>query len=296
VPAATAGNSDAFREVSGNVELNAEGISLRVPYLLVPRSLSTIETKLARPLTPRAGQRATVTNADGQIAGTADFYQWGLEDGDDVIETVLGGSGYDLQAAGVQSFPFGPGGTDRLLVFALSTHDRWSNVAVNEFDIVIDTTGDGNPDFVVIGFDLGALTTGSFDGRYASFLLDLSNPSVITPLFFAVAPHDSSSVLLFVRASHLGLTAGDGQFDYNVQSFSLEGPGSDGMPGTATYDPYAPAMTDYPFVEVAPGGSEDVVISFNGRATAKQKPMGVMVVSQDDAAGAEVQLLRRQGR
>jgi len=295
VPASTAGDSTpsaanrgAFREVSGNVELTADGISLRVPYLLVPRALSTIETTPAGKITP-AGQSATVTNPDGVIAGSADFYQWGLQDGDDVNEATLGGSGYDLQAAGVQTFPEGD---DSLLVFALSTHDRWSNAAVNEFDILIDTTGDGAPDFVLIGFDLGALTTGSFDGRYASFLLDLSNPTVITPLFFAQAPHDSSSVLLFALASDFGLTPGNGDFTYAVQSFSLEGAGTDPMSGTAKFDAFAPALADFPFVSVAPGGSAEVDLNFSGSGFAMQKPLGVMVVSQDDAAGGEAQLLK----
>ena len=285
---APAGNP-AFREVSGNVELNADGIALRVPYLLVPRALSTIETEVNGNLTP-AGRTATVTNPNGAIAGTADFFQLGLEDGNDVNEDALGGSGYDMQAVGVQTFP--DEGGDSLLAFAVSTHDRWSNAAVNEFDIIIDTTGDGAPDYVLIGFDLGALTTGSFNGQYASFLQDLSNPSVLAPLFFAQAPHDSSSVVLFALASDFGLTPGDGEFSYAVQSFSLEGNGQDAMSGVATFDAFAPALADFPFVSVAPGGSTTVDLVFNGSSFAKQKPLGVMVVSQDDAAGAEAQLLK----
>jgi len=120
VPAATVGNSDAFREVSGNVELNGDGISLRVPYLLVPRGLSQIETTPDGPITPNAsGQTATITNG-GAAAGAADFFQWGLADGNDLDEDVFGGAGYDLQAAGVQSFP-NAAGTDATMYFALST-------------------------------------------------------------------------------------------------------------------------------------------------------------------------------
>ncbi len=294
VPAATVGNSDAFREVSGNVELNGDGISLRVPYLLVPRGLSEIETTPDGPITPNAkGQTATITNG-GAATGAADFFQWGLADGNDVDEDVFGGAGYDLQAGGVQSFP-NAAGTDAIMYFALSTHDRWSNAAVNEFDIVIDTTGDGAPDFVIIGFDLGALTAGSFNGQLAVFRLNLST-NALTPLFFAVAPTDSSSVLLPVRASHLGLTPADGDFTYSVQSFSLEGAGSDAMPGTAGYNPFAPALTDYPFEVLEPGESTSLTIDFDPVAFGKQKPLGVMVVSTDDAAGAEVQLLNAPGK
>jgi hypothetical protein len=79
------------------------------------------------------GQQVTISNVGGQIAGAADFFQWGLADGNDVDEGSLGGGGYDLQSAGVQSFPSADG-TDALMVFPLSTHDRWSNAAVNEYD------------------------------------------------------------------------------------------------------------------------------------------------------------------
>jgi hypothetical protein len=195
-----------------------------------------------------------------------------------------------MHAAGVQTFPDDSG--DAFLAFAVSTHDRWSNAAVNEFDILISTTGNSDPEYVLIGFDLGALTTGSFDGRYASFLLDLANPSVLTPLYFAQAPHDSSTVLLFADASLFGLTPGNGDFSYTVQSFSLEGNGVDAMSGMAKFDAFRPALADFPFASVAPGGSTQVDLVFNGSSFGKQKPLGVMVVSQDDAAGAEAQLLK----
>jgi hypothetical protein len=42
---------------------------------------------------------------------------------------------------------------------------------VTEFDIAIDT-GNSDPEFFVVGVDFGALTTGDFDGRIASFILD----------------------------------------------------------------------------------------------------------------------------
>lgn len=293
VDASTAGDSAEFREVSGNIELAGDGLTLRVPYLLVPRALSDIETS-SGPITPSAGGTSvTVSNVDGQITGAADFYQWGLVDGDDVNESVLGGSGYDLQAAGVQSFAAGT--TDAVMYFALSTHDRWSNAAVNEFDILIDTTGDAAPDFVIIGFDLGALTTGSFNGRLAVFRLNLAT-GALSPLSWAVAPTDSSTVLLPIRASQLGLTPADGTFTYSVQTFSLEGAGTDEMAGAASYNPFDPAMEKYPFVEVQPGASDTEVLSFDPLAWAKQKPLGVMVVSTDDAAGAEAQLIEVPGK
>ena len=294
VDASSVGDSSAFREVSGNVELTTGDLTLRVPYLLVPRSLSNIETAARAPITPNGKvHTVTVSNRGGQIAGTADFFQWGLEDGDDVDEAALGGAGYDLHAAGVQAFP--TSATDALMVFALSTHDRWSNAAVNEFDIAVDTSGDGAADYVVIGFDLGALTTGTFNGQMAVFRLTVAT-GAITPLFMADAPTDSSTVLLPIRASHLGLTPEGGDFTYGVQSFSLEGAGFDEMPGTAAFNPFNPALEEFPFATLVPGASETFEVSFDARAYARQKPRGVMVVSVDDASGAEVQLIEVPGR
>ena len=266
------------------------------PSLLLPNRETSSLNKPAPSvivLPNRTGpHEVTITNAGGQIAGAADFYQWGLVDGDDVNESVLGGSGYDLQAAGVQSFPVSA--TDAVMVFALSTHDRWSNAAVNEYDIAIDTNGDQKADFVVIGFDLGALTTGSFDGRLAVFRLNVAT-GALSPLFLASAPTDSSTVLLPIYASQLGLTPADGDFTYTVQTFSLEGAGADVMKGKAGFNPFKPALVDFPYEVVAPGGSVDVEVSFDVTAFSQQ-PRGIMVVSTDDAAGAEVQLIEVPGK
>ena len=77
---------------------------------------------------------------DGAIAGDADFYAWGLEDKKD-----KGKASNDLRAVGVQSFAAGTA-TDpnrQQLVFAVNTHDRWSNAAATEFDIYVDVNNDG---------------------------------------------------------------------------------------------------------------------------------------------------------
>jgi len=54
VPAATAGGSDAFREVAGLVEITPAsasdnaGVALRVPYYMVPRAQANVATAIAR--------------------------------------------------------------------------------------------------------------------------------------------------------------------------------------------------------------------------------------------------------
>ena len=297
VPAASAGNSTAFREVAGNVVFTSAGQpTLRVPYYLVPRPLSTVSAAFDKPLDPGRSAKANVNlaNAAGVIAGNADFYAWGLEDADDVNEAVLGGAGYDLRSVGVQSFDFGGG--EQLIVFAVNAHDRFSNPAVNEYDVYLDTDQDGTDDYLVVGIDFGALTTGVFDGRLGSFVIDLAT-NVATINFFATRPTDSSTVLLPFLASQTDISASQPRFTYRAGSFSNEGAGSDVVTGSAEYHAYAPAVTQGNFVTVAPAGTASVPIEINKSEWTQTPTKGLMVVVLDNAAGAtEARLLRVVGQ
>lgn len=294
VAASTVGNSDAFRHVSGNVLLSGGEVPLRVPYLLVPRALSKVSASLSGNLNPNGQPRTlTATNPGGQIAGIADIYQWGLSDGDDLNEAVFGGGGYDLRAVGVQAFPFNA--SNQMIVFAISTHDRWSTAAVNEYDILVNVDGDPAAEFAVVGVDLGAVTAGTFNGQLGAFVFNLETGAA-TIDFLAVAPTDSSTLLLPVLSSRLGLTAADGDFEYEAVSFSLEGPGVDPMKGKAGFNPWAPALTNFPFLSVPPGGSASDTVAIDPAAYGSQKLLGVMSVVHDNASGAlEAQLIKAPG-
>lgn len=299
VPAASAGSASAFREVSGNVELAGGGVTLRVPYLLVPRPLSQLASSLSGQLNPNGERRTvTTTNVGGMVTGSADFYQWGLSDGNDVNEAVLGGAGYDLRAVGVQAFPWDA--SNQLLVFAINTHDRWSTAAVNEYDVLINTDDDAAAEYAVIGVDVGAITTGSFNGQVGAFVFNLATGTAAID-FNASAATDGSTLLLPVLSSRLGLTAADGNFEYEAVSFSLEGPGADPMKGKAGFNPWTPALRgdpdDFPFLVVPPGGSSTASLFIDAAAYETQKMQGVMIVTPDNASGArEAQLIQAPGR
>ncbi len=291
VPAATAGSSAAFREVAGNVVFASAGQpSLRVPYYLVPRALSNVSAAFDKPLDPTKSGRAKVDLANaGVIAGAGDFYAWGLEDPDDVTEATLGGAGYDLRSVGVQSFDFGGG--EQLIVLAVNAHDRFSTPAVNEYDVYLDTDQDGTDDYLVVGIDFGALTTGSFDGRLGSFVIDLET-GVATINFLAGRPSDSSTVLLPFLASQTDISPSQPRFTYTAGSFSLEGAGFDVMEGSAEYNAYASAISPGQFATVAPGGSASVDVVIDKTEWAQTPTKGLMVVVLDNAAGAnEARLL-----
>src|SRR3954454_10239667 len=103
VPAATAGNSDDFREVAGLITFTPvsatdnRGIGMKLPYYLVPRVSSSVSTTVPRLRGPTLTANATVTNTSSPIAATADFYSWGLDSANDGLGRI------DLRAAGVLS-------------------------------------------------------------------------------------------------------------------------------------------------------------------------------------------------
>ena len=182
-------------------------------------------------------------------------------------------------------------GSTFISVFAVSTHDRWSTGAVNEFDVLVDTGGQPGPEYAVVGVDFGAITAGSFNGQVGSFVFDLRNGGSVIR-FLAHAPTDGSTMLLPVLASDLGLSQAQGAFTYEAVSFSLEGPGVDQVVGVAGYNAWGPAVTNGQFASINPGASAQVQVTFDRNRSRVQEPLGVMVVSHDNASGeAEAILL-----
>ena len=111
-------------------------------------------------------------------------------------------------------------GGDQFLVFAVNNWQRWSNAASNEFDVLIDTNGDGQPDYVVFAADQGLVTAGEANGVSEVFVFNVASGALSESGFLASAPTDSSTILIPVIASDLGLTASASSFKYTVQSFS----------------------------------------------------------------------------
>jgi minor extracellular serine protease Vpr len=308
VPAATAGNSSAFHEVAGVVTFTPAsaadnaGATLRVPYYLVPRAVSALMTKLDGALDPTTSTSTTATiRNNGVIAGSADFYAWGLVDHKDKKKDKQGS--VELRAAGVQSFPF-PSTTDpnrRLIVFAINTLNRWSNAASDEFDVLIDVNGDGTPDFDVVGFDLGALTAGAFNGRVAAFVINLRTGTASVN-FLANAPMNGTTIELPILSSRLvdpghpggaiGISTTNPRFTYAVKSFDLLGPDQDTLPGTATYNVWNPAISQGDFVTVSPGATGTSTVSINSAEWANSPALGVFIATLDNRDGTkQVQLI-----
>ena len=297
VPTSVLANDQfAFYEISGDVVLKSSDSTLRVPYLVVPRSNSKVSATVSA--SPSKGKpsahgdkgkssstkKLSLRNTLGALNAGADVYTWGLSDKKDAPRSVAD-TGYDLRAAGVQSFA---DGDDHQLVFAVNTHKRWSNAASNEFDVVIDNNRDGKPDWIVFSYDSGAVRAGSVDGVTEVFLQNVATGALYASGYLATAPTDSSTILLPVWASDIGVT---GAFDYTVASYSLTSGGEDEFSSMATYDPSAPAISNGQYVTVPKRGKASLTLEVDRKAYGVQKPLGTMVVVLDNQSGAKEALL-----
>jgi minor extracellular serine protease Vpr len=293
VPAASVAQANLMADVAGFVTLTAvagsnAGIDLRVPYYLAVRGLSDVSTTLNRPLTPGQNVTARVTN-DGPRAGDADFFQWGLSDPNDGLEQN------DLRAVGTQAWDFP--GLGRMVTFAINTWTRWDNNAVDEYDILIDSTGDGEWDHAVVGIDFGLVSAGLFNGQMASITVDLETGQAAA-WFLANYRFNNGVTLLHVPAAAIGLSEANSDFTYSAAAFSLrDGTGDDFIDGTARFDAWTPAIDGFDsFVGVGSGQTVETVVPVSATGFAHQRPLGLMVVSADDAAGeSEAQLISRPG-
>jgi subtilisin family serine protease len=257
---------------------------LRVPFIVVPRGLSNVTAKIDKLVVPGPIFTSRIALANTGIhSGNADVYQWGIEDRADA--PAFEGSG-DIRAIGVQSLPgelFGVPG-DTALVFAVNMHGRWSNPSTIDAEIPIDTNRDGELDFIVVGFDLGAILAGAFNGQYASFIFDADGNLV--DAWVAIAPMNGSTMLLPALAgTDLGLT-GDGLFRYSGVTFSVYDGSFLDETHEARYAAYSSAVETGGFFTVPPGSAGTVNLRFHPGRILRQPALGWMIVTTDDANGA----------
>jgi minor extracellular serine protease Vpr len=264
--------------------------ALRIPFIAVPRALSNVVAGARSAYTTANGiSRASIplTNT-GVRTGYADVYAWGLSDPKDLPSTSIATN--DIRAVGVQVFAAeGLTGVadpkDRALVFAVNTWGQWSTSASNEFDIAIYGSNKHKPDFIVVGVDYGAITTGAFDGRMASFIFDSGNNLV--DAWVADGPANGSTVLLPLLASDIGQTTKN-TFTYGITGFSVEDPSLvDSVAGQAEFNTFHPALSTGDFVSVAAdGGTATIPVAVNKGFLVTAPAKGWLVVTLDDPNGA----------
>jgi hypothetical protein len=296
----TVGNASAFREVSGLVTFTPtgggnNGVVLRVPYYLVPRALSQLDVTVADS-TPSFVTTSTVTNnSEAAISGSADYYAWGLRDGND-----LEGSPADLRAIGVQSFDIGGG--QRLIGFGVSTWHRWSNASTTEFDIFVDVDLDGTDDYIVVGVDNGAVAAGQFNGLFDAYVFSTRSGGASSLSGSLGALTDGSTAFLPIISSQLCrsgepcLSSANPRFRYHAIGFDLNDEEEDPMPLSAMFNPWTPAIftsNEFDFLTVAPGSSASTNVTIDSGEWDATPARGLMVIVNDNKAGeAEAALIQ----
>src|SRR5262249_3723188 len=141
--------------------------------------------------------------------------------------------------------------------------------------------------YIVVGADLGAVLTGTFDGRFGSFTIDAKTNQIVDA-FFADAPMNGSTALLPTTAADLGLHAANTSFRYAVNGFSIFG-GSVDSTSAATYDVAKPGVSTGQFVDAAhlgSGASASIPLLADFDKLQSAPALGWLVVSVDNAAGA----------
>jgi hypothetical protein len=258
--------------------------TLHVPFLLVPRSVSAITAGSLAPYATAGGSANSsfsISNP-GNHKGFADVYQWGITDGyDGLAET-------DIRAVGLQSLPGEAGGlpsTDRLIGFAVNTWGRWSNVASNEIDVLINTDSDPAPEFAVIGIDEGFVLNADPNGHMVAFVVDIGAGLVVDE-WNVIAPSNGSTAILYAAASDFGLASGDDPFGVSVQTFSATGLGDDSTAASALFDPWNPAVSQGDFIPLSHGQSVTEPAIVDVGSFEVTPALGWLVVANDDANGA----------
>jgi subtilisin family serine protease len=287
VPVASIGDSSAFRQVQGQIVLTPtsgnSGVALSVPYYLVARARSIVEARLRGDLSEEHGSgTVALANRSKSVAGTADFYAWGLR-GD---HTSLGSIG--LRAVGVQSFTDPTAG--QILQFAVNTFARSSNPVTTVYDLFLDVNGDGVPDYDVEAIDLGFLTAGAFNGEMVVAVFNLATGSGVLE-FLATAPTDGSTVLLPLVAADVGITSANPRFSYTVQTTDLTTGTVDKITAAASFNAFNNAICTGAFIALAPGASASVPMAIDRKEFALTPALGAMVVSLENVTKENEQAL-----
>jgi minor extracellular serine protease Vpr len=286
VPIATAGDSSAFRQVQGRIVLTPtsgnSGVTLGMPYYMVARARSMVEARLRGDLGEHAAGTVALTNDSKAVAGSADFYAWGLR-GD---HASLGSIG--LRAVGVQSFNDPANGL--MLQFAVNTFGRASNPDTNVYDLFLDVNGDGVPDYDVEAADLGLLTTGTANGLMVVGVFNLATNGGVLE-FLATAPTDGTTVLLPLVAADVGITSANPRFSYFAQATDLATGIGDTISAPARFNAFNNSIGTGTYVALAPGATASVPLAIDRKEFALTPALGEMVVSLDNATTKDEQAL-----
>jgi hypothetical protein len=182
-------------EYDGYLTLTAGGEKLSVPWHVLPRKAADTQSTLVQ----RAAGPVVRLNNGG--TATSDYDVFSLAGVSKRIpRSELPGPGdsfavIDMRSVGVRFLPASLVGLD-ILEFAINTKGRRAHPNYPaEFDIYIDTTADGVPDYVVYNAESGGFGA---TGQNLVFVADLNAGGPATAFFYTDADLNSGNVIFSV--------------------------------------------------------------------------------------------------
>jgi hypothetical protein len=233
-------------EIDGFVKVDGgENNTVTVPWQILPKKAAATYVSGKSNSSVRLRNPARFKPGDTDVFALIDISPNNCEivdgDGNCVEENYVPGilpginsTAIDIKEVGVRSYvapglnaalglPASPDGAinDSVIDFGLTVYDAPYRASHNfpvEFDIYIDSDGDGVDDYVVFNYD--AALSGS-DGRNAVFVLDI-NPAdgtrPLRPYFFSFTDFNSQNWILPVPAAAIGVES-NRPFKFYVLAF-----------------------------------------------------------------------------
>lgn len=272
-------------EFDGYLTVTGGGDEVHLPWHVLPHKASDVRSPDSVKLRRGSATATLVNTAFSRQTGTAEvFALTGTSPQIPASELPGEGDGFavvDLASVGVRS-------DGEVLQFGFNTYGQRSHPnAPGEFQVLIDTDQDGNPDWLVFNRDL-TLATG--DGRNVVFVNQIGTPTA-TPFFFTDANLNSANAILTVPLAEVGLAEGD-QFDFTVNGADWYFPDGDPVVtdtiADLTFTVGQPRYATDATVEVPAFGVERLTITeVDGGAAASPSQTGVLLLWRDGVTGEE---------
>jgi hypothetical protein len=317
--------------VSGGARASVAGSpapTLRVPVYATARPVSEMGAQQSE---LRFGASPTIVLSGTSVlqkAGTASdaslvwaFELQALHDAD-----VTGGAAINSAAihyVGVTS-NFASAGTigATSIYFGLSAWGRWSTPQDVEYDVNIDTTGDGQADYTLFNWDQGSVTEAYYPSDFPVDVLYNDNSgqilsyyplNVLSAAQANTVPFNNDSMVFGVPASVLGLSAGHSAIRYQVSAYTnFEGAASADQSGLLggqlvdqtgwmAFDPAAPGLSFGGQVAASPGSpglvangvpayydvpAGGIPVSYSLPDYVNQASLGLLLIHSHNAAGS----------
>ena len=139
---------------------------------------------------------------------------------------------------------------------------------------------------VATRMDFGAVTTGSSDGRFASFIFDAKGNLI--DLWVAVAPMNGSTLLLPALASEIGLdpAVNSTKFRYSVNAFSNVPGALVDTTAQASFRSHQPPVSTGDQILLLQGANATLTVSVDKGKFSGTPQLGWLVIGLDNANGA----------